>query len=82
MLDFSAERPNRVCQPARHGRGHHPVLLPRLPFRQLGDSTAATLKEFLVARPDEVAFCELDDPGLELDIDRPEDYDKALKMRR
>jgi molybdenum cofactor cytidylyltransferase len=80
VLDFSAAQPDRVCQPARHGHGRHPVLLPRLPFQQLADSSAATLKEFLVARPEEVALLEVDDPGMGVDIDRPEDYDKALDI--
>jgi molybdenum cofactor cytidylyltransferase len=80
VLDFSAAHPAKVCQPARRGHGRHPVLLPLTVFRQLADSTAATLKEFLAARPRQVTFCEVDDPGLEVDIDRPEDYDKALDM--
>ena len=80
VLDFSAARPNSVCQPARRDHGRHPVLLPRLPFRQLAESTAATLKDFLVAGPVEIALCEVDDPGMEVDIDRPEDYDKALAI--
>ena len=32
----------------------------------------------IVARPRRIALCELDDPGLDLDIDRPEDYENAL----
>ena len=80
VLDFCAAHPGRVCQPARQGHGRHPVLLPKTVFRQVAGSTAATLKEFLIARPRKAAFCELDDPGLDVDIDRPEDYDKALKM--
>ena len=80
VLAFSAARPDRVCQPTREGHRRHPVLLPKAVFRELAASTAATLKAFLVARPQELAVCEVDDPGLELDIDRPEDYDKALRM--
>jgi molybdenum cofactor cytidylyltransferase len=80
VLNFSAARPDRVCQPARHGHGRHPVLLPRLPFQQLADSSAATLKEFLVARPEAAALCEVDDPGMDVDIDRPEDYAQALDI--
>jgi molybdenum cofactor cytidylyltransferase len=80
VLDFSAAQPAKVCQPARRGHGRHPVLLPETVFRQLAGSTAATLKEFLAARPREVNFCEVDDPGLEVDIDRPEDYDKAVEL--
>ena len=80
VLDFSASHPTKVCQPARRGHGRHPVLLPRTVFWQLADSTAGTLKAFLAAKGRHVAICELDDPGLELDIDRPEDYEAARKL--
>jgi len=80
VLDFSAAQPGSVCQPSRHGHGRHPVLLPQAVFRQVAGSTAASLKEFLGARPRPVALCELNDPGLDLDIDRPEDYRKALEL--
>lgn len=80
VLDCSAAQPAKICQPARRAHGCHPVLLPKTVFRQLAASTAATLKEFLAARPQEVTFCEVDDPGLELDIDRPEDYQQVLQI--
>jgi molybdenum cofactor cytidylyltransferase len=80
LLDFSVAQPAKVCQPARGGHGRHPALLPKTLFRQLAASTATTLKEFLAARPRQVALCEVDDPGLEVDIDRPEDYDKAVDI--
>jgi molybdenum cofactor cytidylyltransferase len=80
VLEFSAAQPGRVCQPARQGHGRHPVLLPKAVFQQLAPTTAATLKEFLAAEAAQVALCEMDDPGLDLDIDRPEDYKKALLL--
>ena len=80
VLDFSAAQPAKLCQPAHRGHGRHPVLLPKPLFRQLADSTAATLKEFLAAQDRQVALCEVDNPGLELDIDRPEDYEAARKL--
>jgi len=80
ILEFSAVHPGEVCQPARHGHGRHPVLLPRAVFQQIARSTIATLKEFLAANPHRLAFCELDDPGLDVDIDRPEDYRRALLL--
>jgi molybdenum cofactor cytidylyltransferase len=82
VLDFSATHPAKVCQPARRGHGRHPVLLPRSVFRQLAGSKARTLKGSLSARPRRVALCELDDPGLDLDIDRPEDYEQAVLFAR
>ncbi len=80
VLDFSAAQPGRVCQPARRGHGRHPVVLPKAVFQHLAFTTTTTLKEFLVAEAAQVALCELDDPGLDLDLDRPEDYEKALLL--
>ena len=60
--------------------GAIPSCCPKPVFRRIADSTAATLKEFLAAKPGQVALCELDDPGLDLDIDRPEDYEKAVRL--
>jgi molybdenum cofactor cytidylyltransferase len=80
LLGFSAAHPELICQPARAGHGRHPVLLPQATFLALAGSTAPTLKEFLHTRATEMAFYPVDDPGLEVDMDRPEDYEKALKL--
>jgi molybdenum cofactor cytidylyltransferase len=80
VLEFSAANPSRICQPARHGHPRHPVLLPKAVFQRIPGSTAATLKEFIAALPRPGALCELDDPGLDLDIDRPKDYAKAVLL--
>jgi len=82
VLDLSAAHPNKVCQPARHGHGRHPVLLSKAVFRQILRSTATTLKDFLADNARRIVRCELDDPGLNLDIDRPEDYRRALLLAR
>jgi molybdenum cofactor cytidylyltransferase len=79
VLDFAAAQPEMICQPANGGHGRHPVLLPRKIFLALSTSSAATLKEFLQVRPEEVALCQVDDPGLDVDLDRPEDYLQALR---
>jgi molybdenum cofactor cytidylyltransferase len=78
IIDFSAGHPDKVGQPRKDGHRYHPVVLPRKVFEQLRSSTAANLKEFLVSC--ETAYCEMADAGLELDIDRPEDYQKALEV--
>jgi hypothetical protein len=38
------------------------------------------LKQFLQASPRPVRLCELDDPGLDLDLDEPSDYEAALTL--
>jgi CTP:molybdopterin cytidylyltransferase MocA len=78
LLEFCAANPEAICQPAQGGHRRHPVVLPKTAFHQLANSTATDLKEFL--NPLTTVACELDDAGLELDIDRPEDYEKALRF--
>jgi molybdenum cofactor cytidylyltransferase len=78
LIQFSATRPLKVCQPRCAGHRQHPVVLPRQVFARLALSTAADLNEFLGSC--EGDYCDLDDPGLDLDIDRPEDYQKALGL--
>lgn len=78
VLDFASEHSDQICQPSQNGRPRHPVVMPRPAFQELATSGCASLKEFLAGR--QVACCECDDPGLGLDIDRPEDYQIALAL--
>jgi molybdenum cofactor cytidylyltransferase len=78
LLNFAAEHPEQVCQPTRNGKRGHPVIFPRPAFFEIAQTRSTDLKEFLTGQ--QVAGCECDDPGLDLDIDRPEDYQKALAL--
>lgn len=78
LVAFAERHPEQVCQPVRNGRRHHPVILPKHFFLELGCSSFESLKEFLAGRDHAGVDC--DDPGLELDIDRPEDYERALAL--
>jgi molybdenum cofactor cytidylyltransferase len=78
LIDFARKHPEQVCQPSRNGKRGHPVVLPRGLFLEIAASQCGDLKEFLANHP--VAECECDDAGLDLDIDRPEDYRKALSL--
>jgi molybdenum cofactor cytidylyltransferase len=78
LLEFAGSHKECVCQPCRAGSRRHPVMLPKAIFQQLNQSPASTLKQFLL--PCTVEACEAGDPGLDLDIDRPEDYEAALKL--
>lgn len=80
LLEFAADHPDRICQPSRQGRPRHPVLLPKACFFQLAETDAPTLKDFLRTRADQIACREMDDAGLDLDLDRPEDYQRALAL--
>jgi molybdenum cofactor cytidylyltransferase len=80
LLEYSATRPQMICQPVRGGRGRHPVVLPRQAFAALAETAAPTLKAFLQVNAQALAGFLADDPGLEVDIDRPEDYQRALEL--
>jgi len=56
------------------------VVLPRAVFLEIAGSKCTSLKEFLAKH--KIAECACEDPGLDLDIDRPEDYQKALALAR
>lgn len=80
LLRFSASHPAAICQPACRGCPAHPVILPRTDFNALANTSAPTLKDFLETRT--IQLREVQDPGLELDLDTPEDYEKALRLAR
>lgn len=78
LLSFGAAHRDKVCQPCHVGRLRHPVILPRRHFLELGGTRAGTLKDFLTNIPEDVAGCDIDDAGLDFDIDTLEDYQWAL----
>jgi molybdenum cofactor cytidylyltransferase len=77
LLAFYEANPDAICQLKSGGHARHPVVLPRRAFQELKRSRAGTLKEFLNQTPDRCRRCSVDDPGLALDLDTPEDYQRA-----
>src|SRR5207253_149451 len=61
LLDFGAAHPETICQPMRHGRRKHPVLLPRRIFFDLKTSSTGDLKAFLETHANALAGFESDD---------------------
>ncbi len=80
LLNLGATHPNQVCQLSRQGRPRHPVVLPANSFNQLAYSAHGNLKEFLQSLPLPSALQESNDAGLDLDLDRPADYETALRL--
>jgi len=79
LMSFASAHPSKICQPGRSGHGMHPVILPRKNFEKLADTKVETLKDFLQLMANEVELMETDDAGADLDIDSPEDYEKAKR---
>jgi molybdenum cofactor cytidylyltransferase len=78
LLGAVQSDPASVWQPVYGGRRRHPVVLPKNSFVALRDTTAPDLKAFLESS--RRSSVEIDDPGLEIDIDTPEDYARAKKL--
>ena len=77
LLDCWRQNLDAICQPMFGGHAAHPVILPRSMFEALKSSGAGTLKDFLkLARCRSVRHV-INDSGLTLDLDTPEDYIKA-----
>jgi molybdenum cofactor cytidylyltransferase len=80
LFEFAARNPTEICQPIQDGHGRHPLVLPRAAFEKLAATTVENLKAFLQSSGVPVRQIPIDDPGLALDLDRPEDYQQALRL--
>jgi len=80
LLEFGARNPDKICQPMRGERRKHPVLFPKRFFLGLRNSRAGDLKIFLLEQAIHLSGFESQDAGLDLDMDTPEDYEKARRL--
>ena len=77
LVEVHGANTDAVCQLEFGGHARHPVLLPRRAFKELKVSPAETLKDFLKRTSVRSIRCSVDEPGLALDINTPEDYQRA-----
>jgi molybdenum cofactor cytidylyltransferase len=80
LLEYSASHPQAICQPATTMCVGHPVMLPRRAFEELKSTPAATLKEFLNLTVIPRVQCPVNEAGLALDLDTPEDYKQLIAI--
>lgn len=80
LVAFVAQHPDSICQPRRAGRARHPVILPRPIFQTIARASDADFRAFLERHPSARSYLDRDDPGLDLDLDTPEDYERALAL--
>jgi molybdenum cofactor cytidylyltransferase len=76
LLAFHAQNSLAICQPSHARRAGHPVLLPQTAFARLKTTAAPTLKIFLNQNTGSIVQCPVIDPGLALDLDTPDDYNR------
>ena len=77
LLESAAQNADAICRPQFGDHARHPVILPRQAFDNLKRSQAGNLKEFLKLVPCPNVQHVINDSGLTLDLDTPEDYIKA-----
>lgn len=81
LLEFHAQNRKKICQPMTGDHARHPVILPRETFEALNQSRAGTLKDFLKQFSGSGVKYVINDPGLTLDLDTPEDYNRAVNLK-
>lgn len=79
LLGFAAEHAGCICQPSYQGRPRHPVILPRAVFAGVPSAPDSNLKELLARFGESLALLPVNDPGLNMDLDTPADYEAALR---
>ena len=80
LINFHSQNADAICQPVSGGKLAHPAILPASAWAELKSSEAATLKDFLKLATASRVQCPVNDSGLLLDMDTPEDY-KRLQSR-
>jgi molybdenum cofactor cytidylyltransferase len=65
---------NAIIIPSYQGRRGHPTLFPRPVIEEL--YFAATLRDVIAANAGLVRLAEVDDDGVVLDLDTPDDYER------
>ena len=72
LLVLHQSDPEKIIVPAYKGRRGHPSLFPLRRIEAVFEGL--TLREILSDAPDEVEYVDIEDQGIVLDLDTPEDY--------
>ena len=76
MVSLHARHPDAIIIPAYRGRKGHPTLFPRFVLEDLGK--VATLRDVIGHHNAKITLLDVDDEGVTLDLDTPEDYRSIL----
>ncbi len=78
LIAFSQGNPDSICQPVFQDKPRHPLIMPRCHFAELACSSLPNLKAFLEWLAPYCAAFPCGDPGVAMDLDTPEDYQRAI----
>jgi len=74
LVNVHHSGPDSILIPLYHGRRGHPTLFPRKAIDDI--FIAETLRDVIASRADSVRTVDVDDEGVVLDLDTPEDYER------
>lgn len=72
LLTAHAESPDHIIIPCHRGERGHPLLFPRAVLEELAGPL--TLRDLVRREPARIRYLAVEDPGVLLDMDTPEDY--------
>jgi molybdenum cofactor cytidylyltransferase len=78
LANVHGSGPDNILIPLYHGRRGHPTLFPRKAIEDI--FSVETLRDILASRAGSVRTVDVDDEGVVLDLDTPEDYER-IKQR-
>jgi molybdenum cofactor cytidylyltransferase len=70
--------PGSIIIPCHQERRGHPLLFPRTVLNELTDDLI--LRDLVRRNPDRIRCLDVDDPGVLIDMDTPEDYHRICGM--
>jgi molybdenum cofactor cytidylyltransferase len=78
LIEEHVDSPDSIIIPCHGGRRGHPLLFPRAILNELtGD---LILRDLVQRNPERTRCLDLDDPGVLIDMDTPEDYHRICGM--
>jgi molybdenum cofactor cytidylyltransferase len=77
MISAHSRMPGAIIIPVYRGRKGHPTLFPRFVLEDL--AKVATLRDVIGQHSAKITLLDVDDEGVILDMDTPEDYRKILE---
>ena len=78
LIEEHGDSPDSIIIPCHGGRRGHPLLFPRAILNEL--TGGLILRDLVQRNPERIRCLDVDDPGVLIDMDTPEDYHRICGM--
>lgn len=78
LIEEHGDSPDNIIIPCNDGRRGHPLLFPRATLNEL--TGGLILRDLVQSNPERIRCLDVDDPGVLIDMDTPEDYHRICVM--